>query len=132
MNFETEQTIRNTLADSEAGRVHFGEVVARLDSVGVESYCVDYRNNRFTYYLSDDQSLTLVTQASEVLIGNAFIATEIQAAIRQAQQGIVKFPEFKKLSKQAGCIGYTVWIAGKHVTYLGRKGEQHIEKFPNY
>ncbi|HOY22666.1 MAG TPA: DUF1398 family protein [Cellvibrio sp.] len=130
MNFETEQIIRNTLADSEAERVHFGEVVARLSAAGVESYSVDYRNNRFTYFLGDDESLTLETQASDVAIGNAFSAAEIQAAIRQAQQGVVKYPEFKKLSKQAGCIGYTVWIAGRHVTYFGRKGEQHIEHFP--
>lgn len=131
MNIETEQTIRNTLADSEAERIHFGDVIARLSSVGVESYTVDYRNNRFTYHLSNDQSLTLEAKASDTIIGDAFKAAEIQSAIRQAQQGIVKYPEFKKLSKQAGCVGYAVWIAGRHVTYFGRKGEQHIENFPN-
>ncbi len=131
MNIETEQIIRNTLADSEAERVHFGEVVARLSAAGVESYTVDYRNNRFTYFLNNDQSLTLEIQASDVDIGSTFNAAAIQAAIRQAQQGVVKYPEFKRLSKQAGCVGYTVWIAGRHVTYFGRKGEQHRENFPN-
>jgi len=24
-----------------------------------------------------------------------------------------------------------VWIAGRHVTYFGRKGEMHVEHFPN-
>ena len=41
------------------------------------------------------------------------------------------YPEFKRLSMQAGCIGYWVWIAGRHVTYYGRKGETHVEHFPN-
>jgi hypothetical protein len=43
----------------------------------------------------------------------------------------VMYPEFKKLSQQAGCVGYTVWIAGRHVTYVGRRGETHIERFPD-
>jgi len=28
-------------------------------------------------------------------------------------------------------IGYTVWIAGRHVACLGRRGETHIERFPD-
>ena len=41
------------------------------------------------------------------------------------------YPEFKKLSQAGGCVGYVVWIAGRHVTYVGRKGETHVEKFPD-
>ena len=50
-----------------------------------------------------------------------FDAAALQAAIRDAQQGSVMYPQFKKLSRQAGCIGYTVWIAGHHVSYFGRQ-----------
>ncbi|HTR00960.1 MAG TPA: hypothetical protein VMH83_13260, partial [Candidatus Acidoferrum sp.] len=63
-------------------------------------------------------------------IADAFSATAVQAAIKGAQQGTVMYPEFKQLSMQAGCTGYTVWIAGRHVTYFGRRGETHIEHFP--
>lgn len=38
------------------------------------------------------------------------------------QKGQVMHTEFKRLSQQAGRVGYTVWIAGRHVTYLGRGG----------
>lgn len=131
MNRDTEQIIRTTLIDSEEERIHFGEVIARLSAAGVESYSVDYRNNRFTYFLTDDHSLTIQTEASAIIIGKNFDATEIKSAIRQAQQGVLKYPAFKKLSKQADCVGYTVWIAGRHVTYFGRKGEQHVENFPS-
>ena len=40
------------------------------------------------------------------------------------------YPEFKVNSQRAGCIGYTVWIDGRHVTYAGRRGETHVERFP--
>jgi len=35
-------------------------------------------------------------------------------------------PKFKRLTGKAGCEGYAVWIAGRLVTYYGRKGEVHI------
>ena len=31
----------------------------------------------------------------------------------------------------AGCIGYTRWIAGRHVADLGRRGDRHIARFPD-
>ena len=67
----------------------------------------------------------------QVGIAKAFDGDAVRAAILGAQQGRVMYPEFKHLSQRAGCIGYTVWIAGRHVTYLGRRGETHVENFPS-
>jgi uncharacterized protein YbcV (DUF1398 family) len=67
----------------------------------------------------------------DVEIAQDFDAAAVQAAIRGAQQGVVMYPQFKTLSRQAGCVGYTVWIAGRHVSYYGRKGETHVERFPD-
>ncbi len=53
------------------------------------------------------------------------------AAIRGSQSGQVKYPEFLARSRRAGCVGYVVWLAGRHVTYFGRRGEQHVERFPS-
>ena len=53
------------------------------------------------------------------------------AAIRAAQQGEVLYPEFKRRSQAAGCIGYMAWLQGRHVNYYGRNGEAHIERFPD-
>jgi hypothetical protein len=36
-----------------------------------------------------------------------------------------------KRSTAAGVIGYWALLTGKRVIYFGRKGEQHIEEFPN-
>lgn len=131
MNPSTESTIRHTAEASNAGRIHFGEVVAALVGAGVESYAVDYRARRFTYYLPDGETLTLDQPAPDTPIAEAFDADAVRAAIRGAQRGELMYPAFKHLTQAAGCVGYTVWIAGRHVTYLGRRGETHLERFPD-
>lgn len=122
--------IQETFTASNEGRMHFGEVVGQLMAAGVESYTVDYRSHRTTYHLLNDETLILDMVPMAQGIADTFSASAVQAAIRGAQQGTVMYPEFKRLSMQAGCTGYTVWIAGRHVSYYGRKGETHVERFP--
>ena len=81
-------------------------------------------------YLPDGATLDLAFERPLEAIADAFDGDAVRAAILGAQQGRVMYPEFKRLSQRAGCIGYTVWIAGRHVTYLGRRGETHVERFP--
>lgn len=131
MNKAVETTIRETFAASKAGSIHFGQVVNTLVGAGVESYHIDYRSGRATWYLPQGTPLALEMQVPEVEIAAAFSAVAVKAAILGAQRGEVMYPEFVKLSMAAGCVGYTVWLAGKHVSYYGRKGETHIEHFPS-
>ena len=131
MNPKTQELIREAASGSAEGRIHFGQVIGLLMQAGVESYVADYRTQRTTYYLPDGDTLGLDTPMPEVDIATDFDAAALQAAIRGAQQGSVMYPQFKQLSRQAGCIGYTVWIAGRHVSYFGRKGETHVERFPD-
>ncbi|MFO1369223.1 MAG: DUF1398 family protein [Marinagarivorans sp.] len=126
-----EDIIHTTFIESNEGRMHFGEVVSRLMLAGVESYQVDYRSKHSIYHLHTDETLILDLTIPEQAIAADFSAEKVLAAIRGAQQGAIMYPEFKRLSMQAGCIGYWVWIAGRHVTYYGRKGETHVEHFPN-
>lgn len=130
MNTAVESVIRDAAKLSSEGKIHFGEVVGMLLEAGVESYQVDYRACRTTYYLPDGDTLTLEAPLPEVEIANTFSADAIKGAILGAQKGDVMYPKFKRLSQQGGCIGYTVWLTGRHVTYFGRNGETHIEKFP--
>lgn len=130
MSVTQEAIIRTTFIASNEGRIHFGEVVRQLSQAGVESYQVDYRSRRSIYFLHGDETLMLELNTPEQSIAADFSAEKILAAIRGAQQGAIMYPEFKRLSMQAGCIGYWVWIAGRHVTYYGRKGETHVEHFP--
>lgn len=131
MNHAIESLIRETQDASNAGRIHFGQVVGDLLRAGVESYAVDYRAARATYYLHDGETLTLEQALPEQAIGGEFSASGIKAAILGAQRGEVMHPAFKQLSQRAGCVGYTVWLSGRHVTYYGRHGEIHVERFPD-
>lgn len=131
MNSTAQELIRHAARGSSDGSLHFGQVVGLMVQAGVESYAVDYRLRTTTYYLPDGDSCSLELETPDIAIGQAFDAEAIKAGIRGAQQGVVKYPEFKRLSMAAGCVGYTVWIAGRHVSYFGRKGETHVEHFPN-
>ncbi len=130
MNPNTRSVIEAAFTASHEGRLHFGEVVERLLGVQVESYHVDYRAGRATYYLADDSTLDLGFERPGEAIARDFDDNAMRAAIAGAQQGRVMYPEFKLLSQRAGCVGYTVWIAGRRVTYSGRRGESHVECFP--
>lgn len=131
MNESTRATIQATFDASNQGSIHFGQVIGQLVGAGVESYHVDYRSGRTTYYLPDGATTDLSFETPQSGIADAFDGDAVRAAILGAQQGRVMYPEFKKLSQQAGCVGYTVWIAGRHVVYLGRRGESHVERFPS-
>ncbi|MGM9427562.1 DUF1398 domain-containing protein [Hydrogenophaga sp. MI9] len=131
MQDSTQHTIRSTFDASNEGRIHFGQVIGQLVAAGVESYHVDYRCGRSTYFLPDGETMDLPFEPPAGGIADAFDGDAVRAAIRGAQRGEVMFPEFKTLTQQAGCAGYTVWIAGRHVTYFGRRGETHIERFPD-
>lgn len=130
MENSVESVIRETFSLSCDGRIHFGQVVGNLLGVGVESYNVDYRAGRVTYYMPAGDTLTLDMKTPNIEIAADFSASQIRSAILGSQRGEVIYPEFKKLSQAAGCVGYTVWITGRHVTYYGRNGETHVEHFP--
>ncbi len=131
MKESTRSVIASTFEASNAGRIHFGEVIGQLVSVQVESYFVDYRSGRATYFLPEGSTLDLLFQPAGNSIAVEFSAAALREAIIGAQQGKVMYPEFKLLSQAAGCTGYTVWITGRHVTYYGRNGETHVERFPD-
>lgn len=130
MNSQVATLIRHTFQQSADGRMHFGQVVAALLDAGVEAYAVDYRADRVTYYLPDGGTLDLPLEGLPAPIAQHFSAPALLHAIRAAQRGEVMYPQFKTLSQAAGCIGYTVWLQGRHVSYFGRRGEVHVEHFP--
>ena len=123
-------TIARCSKDSLAGLKSFPEVVATLAAAGVSSYLADYRSGATTYYTDASDAVRSPLPDFGTPIAPDFDAPALRAAIRRAQSGEVWYPDFVKLSRAAGCVGYFVWIAGRHVSYLGRRGETHIEPFP--
>jgi len=116
---------------SHRGAKSFGQQVGELMQLGVESYYADYRARCTTYYLPSGAAHSVPLPTPGVEIPPAFDIAALQTAIRGAQAGVVHYPEFMQLSMAGGCVGYLVWIAGKHVSYFGRKGEVHVEHFPS-
>jgi uncharacterized protein YbcV (DUF1398 family) len=127
----TAQVIEQCAVASQNGTANFGEIVKALMEVGVESYFADYRAENTRYYMPDGQVYNIDLEATGEVIADEFDAAAVKEAIRGAQRGDVKYPEFKKLTQAAGCIGYMVWLVGRHVTYFGRRGETHVEHFPS-
>ena len=131
MNDLVRQAIERAAQSSKDGTAHFPDIVAALAGVGVESYFADYRADSTTYYLPDGSTHAVPLAPPDVPIAEAFDAAAVQAAIRGAQAGRVMYPEFVRLSRAAGCVGYVAWLAGRHVSYFGRRGETHVERFPD-
>lgn len=131
MDASIQTIIERSASDSHAGAITFGAAVAALMQAGVESYHADYRRRCATYYLPSGATHQVPLQAPDVAIPLPFSADALQAAIRGAQRDEVRYPEFMRLSMLAGCVGYIVWIAGRHVTYFGHCGELHVEPFPS-
>ncbi len=129
MDFKIVRTIEDGVAASYSGTVSFGEVLSALAAKGVESYRVDYRAGSSTYYLGSGDFHIVGRKMPKVSIGDKFEVEGIVEAIRASQAGTIKYPEFVERSMTAGCVGYVVWIAGGHITYFGRRGEMHIERF---
>jgi uncharacterized protein YbcV (DUF1398 family) len=133
---ETETKIMNTnvmhqvLAESQAGKLTFPEVVRRLLEAGVESYFNDLAKGEETFYLRDGKTHIEKMGVPSMAIAEEFSSSGIVAAIRAAQTDTIRYPEFVKRATAAGVIGYWAFLTGKKVVYFGRKGEVHIEEFP--
>ncbi|MBS0192283.1 MAG: DUF1398 family protein [Phycisphaerales bacterium] len=130
MNSEQTRTAEACAALSAQGKIHFGELVARLTHAGIERYHADYTRMENTFYTPNGGSCVVPMECDATPIGESFSSEGVQAAVRQAQSGEIMYPQFTRQARAAGCVGYFVQITGKCVQYFGRKGEIHTEWFP--
>jgi uncharacterized protein YbcV (DUF1398 family) len=131
METTVKQHIEQLAQKSNAGMSTFPEVIGGLIKLDVESYYADYRKGEISYYTKQGNTCTTSMPKIDGAIPLTFNPAELHAAIRAAQRDEIRYPEFKKRSMAAGCVGYFVWIAGRQVHYFGRLGELHVEKFPS-
>ena len=116
---------------SLTGSMTFPQIVAGLLGEGVETYQVDYREFRFTFY-GANRSVVVVPLTFEGLpeIAEHFDAASLKAAILDSQTKGQPFREFCRRAVLAGVPSYSVFLKGKRVVYFGRNGDQHVEWFP--
>jgi uncharacterized protein YbcV (DUF1398 family) len=127
----SKQVIYELARATQQGKMTFPQVVKGLLEVGVESYLVDFAAKQKTHYMGDGTTHTVPMILDPSPMAEDFNSADLVAAIRGAQADTVRYPEFVKRSTAAGVIGYWAFLTGKRVIYFGRKGEQHIEEFPN-
>jgi uncharacterized protein YbcV (DUF1398 family) len=123
--------IQAVMAETQAGKLVFPEVVRRLLEVGVESYFCDLARGTETFYMRDGQTHAEKMTLQMAPIAEDFSRSGIVEAIRGAQADTIRYPEFAKRSAAAGVIAYWAFLTGRKVIYFGRKGESHTEDFPN-
>ncbi len=130
LNESSRRAAENCAHQSHNGTIDFGSGVRALGEAGTESYFTDYRRGEHTYYAPGGETHVIALPLPDVAIANAFDADAVIQAVRGAQSGAVKYAEFVSRTLAAGCVGYFVWIAGRQVQYFGRRGEIHVERFP--
>lgn len=125
------RTMHEVAEQTDAGHLTFPQGVQRLMAVGVESYLVDFAARRKTHYLASGETYAEAITLQVDSIAADFSAEKLVEAIRAAQADAIRYPEFVKRATAAGVTGYWAFLTGRQVVYLGRKGEQHVEKFPS-
>lgn len=76
----------------------------------------DYRLASPNYYLPDGSTQQVPIRSPNVPIAETFDAASGQQAICDAQRDRVMYLIFMWLTRAAGCVGYFMWINGRHVT----------------
>lgn len=120
----------NLLKECLNKKVSFPERIHNLSKVGIERYYVDLMKLEITYYSQDGK-----TYVEPILIENIpaiavnFDKAKVIEAIRANQQGKIDYQSFLREIVAAGTVSYTVYLDGKQVSYVGRKGESHTENF---
>jgi uncharacterized protein YbcV (DUF1398 family) len=122
--------IQDVMSKTQAGEMIFPQVIGALSESGVESYFCDLIAGRETFYGRDGVTHTAPMSLAVAPVAEDFSGEGIVAAIRGAQADTVRYPEFVRLSRHAGVAAYWAFLTGRQVTYFGRKGESHTERFP--
>ncbi len=116
---------------SSEAKITFPEVVKALLGAGVESYCVDLLKKRNTYYGTNGEVVEVPLSLTQFApVAETFNADAVRDAIKRSQRQELIFPAFVVEIMKAGTYGYVAYLVGQRVVYLGRKGDMHVEHFP--
>jgi len=130
MDRQLRQVVRECSEISDRGAENFAQIVGRLIAAGVERYHADLLRAEKIYYWPDGTSEQIANAPVAGAVAADFSASAVEAAVRAAQAGRIKYTEFCERVLAAGCVGYHVHIAGQRVVYYGRSGDSHVEWFP--
>lgn len=124
------KAMHEALAGSSEGRLTFPQVIGLLVGAGVESYSVDFVHGDDTFYMPDGRTHVEPVTLPSAPVAEHFSEADVSATIRAAQADTIRYPEIVDRLRKAGVAAYWVFLAGRKVIYFGRKGELHVEEFP--
>lgn len=120
----------NLLKELINKKVSFPERIKNLSKLNIERYYVDLMKLEITYYSQAGESYVESVHLENIpTIAMDFNKIKVIEAIRAAQKGEIDYLKFLRDIIAAGTVSYTVYLDGKHVIYVGRKGETHTENF---
>lgn len=122
--------IQKTIEGSLDATMIFPQIVGLLIEEGIESYHVDIIRSENRYYKPCGESHVAKVDLIHSQPAEDFSADQVNAAVRKVQSGNSNYKNFMKEITEAGCVYYIAYLSGKKVIYFGRKGEMHVELFP--
>ena len=128
-----EAIARSCLEGAESNRMTFPQIVSTLTGAGFESYSVDLRRGRISYYSPTGDVVEFSGAKPALPVAVDFHPATVKEAIREAQAltpGYI-YKGFITKVASAGCAGYMVSILGRRVLYFARSAEIHVEHFPD-
>ena len=130
MHTDVQAIVTECTRASDANSMTFPQVVAKLMAAGVERYHADLARAEKTFYMPDGASYVTPGKPVAAIPAGAFSAGDVAAAVKAIQRREIDYAEFCRRIVAAGCVEYTVSLAGRRAIYSGRTGEAHVEMFP--
>ena len=131
MDAHVKEIVAECTRGSDEERLTFPAVVGKLMQAGVERYRADLCRSEKTYYMSDGESHVVPAAKIDGVAAQIFSAAGVETAVRAIQAGKITYKDFCARIAAAGCVDYTVSIAGRRAIYFGRTGDFYVEPFPS-
>lgn len=124
------QMLKDIVSGSLNKTLSFPQIVKLLHEDGIESYHVDIVMSETRYYHKSGETFTAKFPHPFDKPAAEFSAEKVREAISKSQAGRITYRQFMHEITVAGCVYYIVYLDGRKVDYLGRKGESHVEPMP--
>lgn len=131
LDAKTIAVMRECSAGSVAGTLIFPQVLGKLLEIGAESYHADLYRHEKTYYMPSGEShIEGEKEFGWLTVADGFSQDGVRRAIQLVQQGRIGYIAFMEQIAAAGVAHYWVYLQGKKVDYVGRRGDVWTEWFP--
>jgi len=107
----------------------FGELLCRLDALGVERYCSDLVRFEATFYVRNG-SILVPAPLVRTPPAPTLSIVGVEVASRALHGGRIGYDEFRERLATAGCVSYMVSLLGRRCAYFDRLGESYNEALP--